>query len=125
MPLHQAIQRLLLIGVRLPPGAQPPAPRAPLRLQPLIDSLAGAHRRFDAIAIHFGHRYRSGFWAIYLLSAFAVLFAVLPLALGWDSASHALHPASGIWAVGEVTVILAVSAIYWLGIRRDWRGQWL
>ena len=49
----------------------------------------------------------------------------MPLALGWDSARHALHPFSGLWAMGEVVVIGSVSAIYWLGHRRDWQGQWL
>jgi hypothetical protein len=125
MALHQVIQRLLLLGVRLRRPPAPPAPRAPPQLLPLIEAIAPAHQRFDQRAIHFGHRYRSGFWAIYLLSAIAVLFAILPLALGWDSPSHALHPYSGLWAVGEVVVIGTVSAIYWLGIRRDWQGQWL
>jgi len=96
-----------------------------VRLTPLIEAVAGAHKRFDARAIHFGHRYRSGFWAIYLLSAIAVLFAVMPLALGWDSANHALHPYAGVWAMGEVIIIGTVSAIYWLGHRRHWQGQWL
>jgi hypothetical protein len=125
MALHQAIQRLLLIGVRLQLPTAPSAPRPPSQLLPLIESIAPAYQRFDKRAIHFGHRYRSGFWAIYLLSALAVLFAVLPLALGWDSNRHALHPYSGVWAVGEVAIIGTVSAIYWLGIRRDWQGQWL
>jgi hypothetical protein len=125
MPLHQAIQRLLLIGVPLHMPAAPPTPRPPSQLLPLIEAIAPAYRRFDARALHFGHRYRSGFWAIYLLSALAVLCAVLPLALGWDSTRHAMHPYSGLWAVGEVVVIGSVSAIYWLGIRRDWQGQWL
>jgi hypothetical protein len=123
--LHQVIQRLLLIGVRISRPPAPLPPRPPGRLLPLIESLAGAHREFDQRAIHFGHRYRSGFWAIYLLSAFAVLCAVLPLALGWDSARHAMHPYSGVWAAAEVIVIGTVSAIYWLGHRRDWQGQWL
>ena len=125
MALHQFIQRLLLIGTHidsLPPAAEPQAPPA---LLPLIEATAGAHRRFDERAVHFGHRYRSGFWAIYLLSAFAVLFAVMPLALGWDSASHMLHPYAGLWAVGEVMIIGTVSAIYWMGHRRDWQAQWL
>jgi len=125
MALHQTIQKLLLLGARLRLPAPPPAPRPPPQLLPLIEAIAAAHQRFDARAIYFGHRYRSGFWAIYLLSALAVLFAVMPLALGWDSSSHALHPYSGLWAVGEVAIIGTVSAIYWLGFRHDWQGQWL
>jgi hypothetical protein len=125
MALHQSIQRVLLIGARMnmpPPPAVTPAPD---RLSPLIEALAPAHRMFDERAMHFGHRYRSGFWAIYLLSAIAVLFAVLPLALGWDDRRHLLHPYLGLWAVAEIGVIGAVSAIYWLGHRRDWQGEWL
>jgi hypothetical protein len=125
MALHQLVQRLLLIGARLDSLPPPPPPRAPPALSPLIEAIAGAHRRFDQRAIHYGHRYRSGFWAIYLLSAIAVLFAVMPLALGWDSKSHQLHPYAGLWALGEVMVIGGVSAIYWLGHRRDWQTQWL
>ena len=125
MALHKAIQSVLLVGARLaiPPAA--PQPQAPQRLLPLIEAVAPAHQAFDAQAVHFGHRYRSGFWAIYLLSAVAVLFAVMPLALGWDDRRHLLHPFLGLWAVAEVAVIGTVTAIYWLGHRRDWQGQWL
>jgi hypothetical protein len=123
--LHQRIQRLLLLGVRLPSLPSPPTPEPPAALQPLIDALATGHRAFDQRAIDFGHRYRSGFWAIYLLSAIAVLFAVLPLALGWDSPRHRLHPFSGFWAIGEVCVIATVTVIYWVGLRRHWQGEWL
>jgi hypothetical protein len=125
MALHQVIQRVLLIGAHiesLPPASEPQAPPA---LSPLIHAIDGAHQRFDERAVHFGHRYRSGFWAIYLLSAIAVLFAVMPMALGWDSAAHTLHPYAGLWAVGEVMIIGTVSAIYWLGHRRDWQAEWL
>ena len=125
MALHQVIQRVLLLGVDFDTLPPPAPPQPPQRLLPLIQALAAAHRSFDERAIYFGHRYRSGFWAIYLLSAFAVLCAVMPLALGWDSRSHAMHPYSGLWAVTEVVVIGSVSAIYWLGHRRDWQGQWL
>ncbi len=106
----------------------PPAPAAappPALLQPLIDAIVPAHRHFDRQALSFGDRYRSGFWAIYLLSAVAVLCAVMPLALGWDDNRHALHPFIGIWAVCEVLIIGVVGSIYWLGHRRDWQGQWL
>jgi hypothetical protein len=125
MALHLSIQRLLLTGARIHAPPRPPAPPPPRRLLPLIESLGAAHRRFDEQAVHFGHRYRSGYWAIYLLSAFAVLCAVLPLALGWDSPLHAMHPYSGAWAFAEVVVIGAVTAIYWRGHQRDWQGQWL
>jgi hypothetical protein len=127
MALHQIIQRLLLIGAEiktLPPSALPQAP-APAALTPLIEAVADPHRQFDERAVHYGHRYRSGFWAIYLLSAAAVLFGVMPMALGWDSPSHFLHPYAGLWAVGEVMIIGTVSSIYWLGHRHDWQAQWL
>jgi hypothetical protein len=125
MALHQFIQWLLLIGAHMESLPPPPTPQAPPALVPLIDAIEEPHRRFDERAILYGHRYRSGFWAIYLLSAIAVLFAVMPLALGWDSANHALHPFAGLWAVGEVMVIGTVSAIYWQGHRHDWQAQWL
>jgi hypothetical protein len=125
MALHQAIQRVLLVGSRLNIPPAPPVSSPPERLLPLIEALAPAHLMFDARALYFGHRYRSGFWAIYLLSALAVLFAVLPLALGWDDRRHIAHPVLGLWALAEVLVIGTVSMIYWLGHRRDWQGQWL
>ena len=125
MALHQAIQGLLLIGVHLDPLARTPTPSPPAALTPLIEAIAPAHRAFDERALDYGHRYRSGFWAIHLLSAIAVLFAVLPLALGWDSPGHRLHSYAAIWALGEVLVIGTVSAIYWWGYRRRWHGQWL
>ncbi len=125
MALHQFLQRLILLGAHveslppMPPAQPPPA------LLPLIDSIAASHKRFDTRAILYGHRYRSGFWAIYLLSAIAVLCAVVPLALGWDSANHLLHPYAGLWAVSEVLIIGSVSAIYWRGHKQDWQSQWL
>jgi hypothetical protein len=125
LAFHQIIQRLLLVGTRLNRLPRPPAPTPPSSLVPLIESIESAHRAFDARAVHFGHRYRSGFWAIYLLSAVAVLFAVLPLALGWDSPNHALHPFVALWAACEVLIIGAVTIIYWLGRHHRWQEQWL
>src|ERR1041384_5217767 len=119
MALHQSIQRLLLLGVRLDAPPAPAIPAPPPRLQPLIESLASAHRAFDEIAIRRGHRYRSGFWAIYLLSAAAVLCAMMPLALGWDSMTSFMHPFAAAWAIAEVGVIAAVGVIYWRGHRND------
>ena len=73
MTLHQAALRLLLLGSRLGLPPPPPKPRAPQRLQPLIDAVAPAHKAFDDRTVFAGHRYRSGFWAIYLLSAIALI----------------------------------------------------
>lgn len=125
MALHNFVQRLLLIGAHVQTLPPAPVPQAPAALLPIIEAIAGPHRRFDERAMLYGNRYRSGFWAIYLLSAIAVLFAVMPLALGWDSSNHMLHPFAGLWAVGEVMVIGTVSAIYWRGHRCDWQAQWL
>jgi len=123
--LHRFVERVFLYRspvsrLKAPPIADPPA-----ALTPLIQELDPERRRYDERALYFGERYRSGFWAIYLLSALAVLFAVLPLALGWDDRRHVLHPYLGLWAVAEVGIIGTVSAIYWLGHRHDWQGQWL
>jgi hypothetical protein len=125
MALHQTIQRCLLIGVKLhlPPAPSEPVP--PEALAGLIQAVAPAHQEFDQRAMYYGNRYRSGFWAIYLLSAIAVLFAVLPLALGWDSRTNTVRPLAGMWAVCEVLVIFLLGGIYWMGHRRDWQGQWL
>jgi PGDYG protein len=125
MALHQIIQRLLLIGVRLERLQPAPTPHPPASLLPLIESIEAAHDDFDRRALDYGNRYRSGFWAIYLLSAIAVMFAVLPLALGWDSPGHQLHSYAALWALGEVVVIGTVSAIYWRGHRRHWQEEWL
>jgi hypothetical protein len=125
MALHQLVQRILLIGSHRHTAPAPKTAPPPPALAPLIASLAASHRTVNERAIRYGHRYRSGYWMIYLLSAVAVLFAVLPLALGWDDSRHVLHPFIGVWAVCEVIVILTVGAIYWLGHRYDWQGQWL
>ena len=125
MPLHQLIQRLLLLGAQLDLPASPPEPVPPQRLEPLIEALKPAHREADERAISYGHRYRSGFWAIYVLSALAVFCAVMPMALGWDTLGDAMHPFAGVWVVAEIVVIATVCVIYWRGHRSDWQGEWL
>jgi hypothetical protein len=125
MALHQLIQRLLLIGANLDTPPAPPVPEPPQRLRALIDALAPAHREFDALAIRYGHRYRSGFWAIYLLSALAVLCAMMPLALGWDALESYMHNFAAAWVYAEILVIAAVALIYWRGHKGNWQGEWL
>lgn len=124
MALHQWIERLLLIGVHLESPDRTPVAPPPPALLPLVEVLRSHYQTFDLRARRYGRRYRSGFWAIYLLSAIAVLFAVLPLALGWDSSGYH-HPHAVYYALGEVLVIGTVSVIYWLGHRRDWQERWL
>jgi hypothetical protein len=125
MALHQAIKRALLVGAHLdiPPAPAPVPP--PSALKPLVEVVASEHRRFNVLAIEHGHRYRSAFWSIYLLSAAAVLCAVLPFALGWNDPSHALHRYAGLWGVLEVAIIAGVAVIYWRGHRDKWQAQWL
>lgn len=125
MALHKTIQKILMSGVRLPSTPQPAMPQAPVALAPLIAASSPSHKAFNALAIEYGHRYRSAFWAIYLLSALAVLFAGLPLALGWDDEHNAFNHYSVIWVLAEVLVILLVGLIYWRGHQQDWQGQWL
>ena len=123
--LHRFVEKIFLFRAPVSRLAAPPVAEPPAVIKPLIEDLAPERRRYDERALHFGERYRSGFWLIYLLSAVAVLFAVLPLALGWDDSRHILHPYLGIWALGEVLIISAVAAVYWIGHRRDWQGEWL
>jgi hypothetical protein len=123
--LHRFVERIFLYRAPVNRLSAPPVAEPPAALEPLIEDLAPERRRYDERALYFGERYRSGFWLIYLLSAVAVLFAVLPLALGWDDSRHILHPYLGIWALGEVLIISSVAAVYWLGHRRDWQGEWL
>jgi hypothetical protein len=125
MALHQVIQNLLLLGAKLPKTSHETAPEPPRRLRPLIDALAAKHRQFDAEAIRFGHRYRNGFWSIYLLSALAVLCAMMPLALGWDDLDSYMHSYAAGWVIAEILVIATVALIYWRGHRADWQGGWL
>ena len=125
MVLHKFIQKLILTGVKLPGAGTPKKTAPPAALTALIAAIAPVHRIYNARAIEFGHRYRSAFWLIYLLSALAVLFAGLPMALGWDNEHHELNHYSIVWVLAEALVIFMVGLIYWRGHRQDWQGQWL
>lgn len=123
--LHTLIKRLLLVGKRAANSGVAAAPAAPVALQWLIATCRPRHRAFNGRALRFGDRYRSAYWAIYLLSAVATLLATLPAALGWDQATHGLHSYAGMWGIGEVLVIAGVGLLYWRGHRQNWQGQWL
>jgi hypothetical protein len=122
---YQVVQRILLLGVRFEKAPRTPEPQPPKELGPLFDIVSPAHLAFDARAISYGNRYRSGFWAIYVLSALTVLCGVLPLALGWDSLYPAQHPFARVWTWVEVALIWSVIGIYIRGHRARWRAEWL
>jgi hypothetical protein len=92
-----------------------------------MEAISTTQQRFNQRADKFGNRYRSGFWAIYLLSALAVLCAVLPLVLEWHNPGNTsdLHASLKMWAAIEVIIVGAMTAIYGLGRRQDWQGEWL
>lgn len=122
---HETMRRLLLWRVQLPQPALPPKISPPPQLAPLFDALRPVHAAFNAQALHHGHRYRSAYWMIFLLSAFAVLCAVLPNALGWDQSQHAWHAWAPAFGVAEILTIGAVALLYWRGRRSAWQAQWL
>lgn len=125
MNFYQIVQRIILFGMPFEHGPAAPEPTPPKELMPLFAIVAPAHRGFDVRAIRYGNRYRSGFWAIYLLSAMTVLCGVLPLALGWDSRHPELHPFARAWTFVEVFLIFTVLGIYVHGHRAKWRSKWL
>lgn len=125
MAFHHHVQSLLLAGIRFPAAPPPEAIAPPLALAPLVAEVTLEHAASNARAIKAGNRYRSAFWALYLLSALAVLCAVMPLALGWDHERHDMHAWAGFWAGMEVLVILMLGLVYWRGHHGDWQGQWL
>ncbi|MBV8603935.1 MAG: hypothetical protein JO224_04560 [Pelomonas sp.] len=125
MPLHQTIQNLLLIGVRLQHAPAPAPTRPPPALQALVDALEPERHASNGRAVEYGHRYRSAFWGLYLLSALAVLFAALPEGLGWADERHALHRWAPLAGCAELAAIGVVAALYVWGHRRDWQGRWL
>lgn len=125
MPFHQAVQNLLLLGHRPPLPPVPPRVDPPEALRGLIDVVRGEHRALNDAAVHAGHRYRSAFWALYLLSALAVLLAVMPVALGWTAPAHPLHAWAVAWGAAELAVIVSAWLLYRRGVKEDWQGRWL
>jgi hypothetical protein len=125
MAFHQRIQALLLTGLRFPAPAATPDVAPPAAIARLVGEVASAHAASNARAIKAGDRYRSAFWMLYMLSALAVLCAVMPLALGWDNGRHAMHAWAPFWVVLEVLLIGMLGALYWRGHHHDWQGQWL
>lgn len=126
MPFYLIIQRILLLGVHLPPAASDGAAvKAPLQVQEITAAILPTFQGFNERAIRAGNRYRSAFWAIYLLSAAAVVCAVLPLAVAWDSEPRMHEMMGHVWGLAEVAVMAVVGVLVWSGRRNDWQGRWL
>jgi hypothetical protein len=126
VPFYLIIQRILLLGMRLQPAvADTEAVKPPPALEEIKAAIAPTFQGFNERAIRAGNRYRSAFWAIYLLSAAAVVCAVLPLALAWESAPHLQDMMGHVWGVAEVAVMAVVGVLVWSGRRNDWQGRWL
>jgi hypothetical protein len=125
MPLYLTIQRILLLGVRLPAAAPAGKEPPPAAIQEITEAIAPTYQGFNQRAIDAGNRYRSAFWSIYLLSSAAVLCAVLPIALEWQGNPHMDEMMGHVWGVAEVAVMAVVGALVLSGRRNDWQGQWL
>jgi hypothetical protein len=124
-PLHQSVRDLLLLGK----GIQRPQMPIPVPPPPALESLLVAVRpvqqEYNERAMVFGHRYRSAFWALYLLASLAVLCAGMPFVLGWADEESPRHALAIWWGVGEFLIIATVALVYFAGHRQDWQGQWL
>lgn len=124
-PLHQFVRDVLLWGKTIHRSPAPIAVPPPPALDSLLAAVRPAHQEYNQRAIAFGHRYRSAFWALYLLASLAVLCAAMPFVLGWADEKSPRHALTIWWGVGEFLIITAVALVYFAGHRQDWQGQWL
>jgi hypothetical protein len=110
---------------------------APLRIKPIhqINSWpdagpltafdAGLRRHFawaDRLAERYADAHRSAVVVTSLFAAFAVLLALLPVALHWGPADHLKER---LIILTELTVMLVVLGNFWMGRRRRWHERWL
>jgi len=124
-PLHQSLRDLLLWGHKIHRTAAPAPVAPPTALQALLAAMRPAHQQYNERAMAFGHRYRSAFWALYLLASLAVLCAAMPFVLGWADEDSPRHALTIWWGVAEFLIIAVVALVYFAGHRQDWQGQWL
>lgn len=125
MPFHTTLQNILLLGTPSHDELAPSQVDPPPALKALVDSLEPIRKECDERAIEYGHRYRSAFWGLYLLSALAVLFAVLPVGLGWDQRMHHQPWLQPLWGIAELAVLCTIALVYRRGHTQKWKDQWL
>lgn len=125
MPIHQTVQDILLLGTPRHDAPAPAPAEPPPALKTLVNALEPVREECDERAIEYGHRYRSAFWGLYLLSALAVLFAVLPVSLGWDELMHDRPYLKPLWGGAELVVLFTIAFVYRSGHKQKWKDQWL
>lgn len=94
------------------------APAAGTLSQRLKDVLAPRHAWADALAVQFSHLYRNAYVLAYLLSAAAVLIAVI--------GAYVEHPILKLVLVAlELFVIVAIIQLVRYGGRNAWHQRWI
>jgi len=77
----------------------------------------------DKLAVHYSNIYRSTFIQTFLLSSFAVAFALLPIALGKQSGM--IRHGDAIFIILELLAILWILISVLLGHRKRWHERWI
>lgn len=92
----------------------------------MIDFLRPFYAWPDKLASLYSDRYRSAFIIGYLLAAFAVCMALLPVALGPAGPG----PADGrigqtLCGLAELAAIASILFLWWWARRRKWHNRWI
>jgi len=108
----------LLAGPRPPPKPPADLPLPTTSGHPAATSLYLHYQRADALAVHYSKVHRSGFVMIYLLAAFALIFAAL---------GQFLRGSGYAWiaTAAELATLAAVFSIVGFERRLRWRERWL
>ena len=115
---HKTCRAVLLAGSHAPEKTAVPATAAPPPpvFAAVLHETAALRNEANREAGRVGDRYRSAYWATYLLSSLAVALALLPLGL---------RRAAGVAVVLEIATITAILAIFIIGSRQRWHLRWL
>lgn len=118
---HYLATRLILLGHSIPAAPAKPA-------SPGVDKIAHIH---DAIQAQIGSldeaagvnadKYRSAYWAMYLLAPLAIVFAALSI----FTELNYLQIAVEFFVVGKLVVLLAILLIFLMGKYGQWHKRWL
>ena len=114
---HTLCRRVFLVGAHFPERSEEQSTVTPPEgLGRVIDAFRARRSVAEVSASKYGNLYRSAYWAIYLLSSFAVGMALLTMAL----------PSFGGWFVAlETLTIFVILTVFTLGSKQRWHAQWL